>query len=47
MRISQLTARIYDTGVVKSVTSASINGSAVDVTLGADEIPTLGTVTIS
>lgn len=47
MRISQLTARIYDTEVVKSVTSASINGSATDVTLGADEIPTLGTVTIS
>ena len=46
LRISQLTAKLYDTGLVKSVSAVMINGSAADVTLGGDEVPELGTVTV-
>ncbi|ASS76808.1 phage tail protein [Tumebacillus algifaecis] len=47
VRISQIEARILNVSGVVDVTGTTLNGTAANITLNSDEIPTLGTVTIN
>ncbi|WP_276358398.1 baseplate J/gp47 family protein [Cohnella caldifontis] len=47
VRVSQIEARILTVQGVDDVTGTTINGSAANATLAADEIPVLGTVTVN
>jgi uncharacterized phage protein gp47/JayE len=47
VRVSQIEAAILTVPGVIDVTGTTLNGSAANVTLGAEEIPVLGTVTIN
>lgn len=47
VRISQIDARILTVSGVEDVTNTTLNGSAANIILGAEEIPILGTVTVN
>lgn len=47
VRISQIDSRILSVAGVEDVTNTTLNGSAANITLGSEEIPKLGTVTIN
>lgn len=47
VRISQIDARILTVSGVEDVTDTTLNGSAANIALGAEEIPKLGTVTVN
>lgn len=46
VRTAQIDARILTVAGVEDVSGTTINGSATNLTLGSDEVPQLGTVTI-
>lgn len=47
VRISQIESRILTVSGILDVSDTTLNGSATNVTLTGDQIPTLGTVTLS
>jgi uncharacterized phage protein gp47/JayE len=47
VRISQIESAILTVPGVIDVTGTALNGAAVNITLGSEEIPTLGTVTVN
>lgn len=47
VRIAQIDARILTVTGVEDVTGTTVNGSATNLTLGSDDIPVMGTVTLT
>jgi uncharacterized phage protein gp47/JayE len=47
VRIAQIDARILTVTGVEDVTGTTVNGSATNQTLGTDEIPVMGTVSLT